>query len=218
MPKIPQSSISGFDRELKDQEIALLNSLNSPFRIQTFLDTVVYPAGERNRSVIEVLRERQAHCLDGGMFAAACLRRIGFPPLILDLIPEPGTDDDHVLALYKVEGCWGAVAKSNYSGLRFREPVFRTLRELVMSYFEDFFNTSAQKTLRAYTRPFSLAKFDRFNWFFDSRGVDAVEKYLKTLPSIPVINATQISKLNILDKRSVDAGCLGLNPEGVFHG
>jgi hypothetical protein len=217
MAKTSKQSIDNFENSLEVRERTLLDSLDSPYRIQAFLDSVLYPGGERNRSVLEVLRERQAHCLDGGLFAAACLRRIGFPALILDLLPELGTDDDHVLTLYIIDGCWGAVAKSNYSGRRFREPVYRNLRELVMSYFEDFFNTNAQKTLRGYTRPISLVRFDRFNWMTDARGVDRVEQYLKTLPFIPVISSKQAARLNTLDKRSVDAGQIGLNPEGVFR-
>ena len=190
--------------------------LKTPYQIQQFIDSIKYPSGERNRSMLEVLRERQAHCLDGGMFAAHCLRLIGFPPIILDILPEPGTDDDHVLALFRENECWGAVAKSNYSGLRFREPVYRGLRELVMSYFDDFFNTEGQKTLRAYTKPISLAAFDKYDWLMDARGVDKVEVYLKTLKKIPVISEQQANALNPLDKRSFEAGRLGLNPLGVY--
>ncbi len=209
-------SIPGFEELLNFQEKKLITSLDSPARIQAFLDTVQYPSGERNRNMLEVLREREAHCLDGGMFAAYCLRRIGYPPLILDILPEPGTDDDHVLAVFRVNGCWGALAKSNYSGLRFREPVYRSLRELVMSYFEDFFNTAGLKTMRAYTRPISLSRFDKYNWLVEGRGVDIVEKYLKTLKPIPVINQQQAAMLNPLDQRSFEAGRLGLNPQGVY--
>ena len=141
-----------FNSLLTPDERTLLDGLTTPFRIQQFLDTVQYPSDDRNRSVLNVLRERKAHCLDGGLFGAAALRWLGYPALIVDLLPEPNTDDDHILAIYRVDGHWGAVAKSNFVGLKFREPIHRNLRELVLSYFNDYFNTEGQKTLRGYTR------------------------------------------------------------------
>ena len=115
--------------------------MTTPRKIQDFLDTVAYEPEYFNRSPLRVLRERRGHCLDGAIFAAAALRRLGHPPLVLDLIPEPLMDDDHVLAVFRKNDAFGAVAKSNFTGLRYREPVFRTLRELIMSYFEDYFNS-----------------------------------------------------------------------------
>ncbi len=106
-----------------------------------------------------VLRERTAHCLEGAVFAAAALRVLGFPPLLLDL--EAVQDTDHVVAVFRSRGHWGAIAKSNFSGLRYREPVHRSLRELVMSYFEGYINLRGDRTLRAYSRPVDLARFDR---------------------------------------------------------
>ena len=100
--------------------------------------------------------------MEGALLAAAALRVQGFPPLLLDL--EAVRDDDHVLAVFKQHGHWGAIAKSNYSGLRFREPVYCNLRELAMSYFEHYYNLEAEKTLRAYSRPVNLGRFDRIGW------------------------------------------------------
>jgi len=125
-------------------------------------------------------------------------------------------DDDHVLVIYRVDGLWGAVAKSNYSGLRFREAVYRSLRELVMSYFEDFFNVDGIRTLRYHTRPINLKKFDRVDWMNNSAGVDWLEKYLKTAKLIPVIDSVQAARLSLMDTRSIEAGTLGLNPEGTY--
>jgi hypothetical protein len=85
-----------------------------------------------------VLRERTAHCLEGAVFAAAALRVLGFPPLLLDL--EAVQDTDHVVAVFRSRGHWGAIAKSNFSGLRYREPVYRSVRELIMSYFDGYIN------------------------------------------------------------------------------
>jgi hypothetical protein len=109
------------------------------------------------------------------------------------------------------------VAKSNYSGLRFREPVYRNLRELVMSYFEDFFNVNGVKTLRYYTRPINLKRLDRADWMNTSAGVDWIEVYLKSIKLVPLITAAQAALLSPMDQRSVAAGTLGINAEGTFH-
>ena len=142
---------SPFKVRLTSEQRGAWQSLTSPANIQAFLDTIPYSAEDANRSPLRVLQERQAHCLDGGLFAAAALRQLGHPPLIVDLLPDPGTDDDHVLAIFRRNGCFGAVAKSNFAGLRYREPVYRSLRNLVMSYFEVYFNVRGEKTLRSYT-------------------------------------------------------------------
>jgi hypothetical protein len=205
-----------FEKRLTSQDRILLDSLHTPADIQAFLDGLPYAAGERNRSALEVLRERQAHCLDGGLLAAAILRRLGYPPLILDLQPDPGQDDDHVLALFKIEGCWGAVAQSNYTGLRYREAIHRTLRELILTYFEDFYNPFARKTLRCYTRPINLTKFDSLGWMWSSAGVDAVEKYLKQAHLFPLLTPAQVKRLVDVEKQSFEAGRLGINEQGVF--
>ena len=144
-------------RELEEQMAAA--GLDSPVAIQAFLDAIPYSAEEVYRSPASVLRDRMGHCFDGALFAAAALRRLGHPPRIVDMIAV--RDDDHILAVYKRFGCWGAVAKSNYVGLRFREPIYRSLRELVLSYFELFYNVAGEKTLRAYTVPLDLSGFDR---------------------------------------------------------
>jgi hypothetical protein len=112
--------------------------IDTPSAIQDYLDSMPYIGEERDRSPLNVILDRQCHCLDGGFLGALLLWRIGHKPLLIDLVPERGTDDDHVLALYQVDGCWGAVAKSNYVNLGFREPVHKSLRELVMTNFEHY--------------------------------------------------------------------------------
>jgi len=206
-----------FNSQLTNEDRKLLDAMCTPADIQAFLDGIPYSAEEVNRSPLQVLRERQAHCLDGGLFAAAVLRCQGNPALILDLQPDPGQDDDHVLALFKIEGCWGAVAQSNYTGLRYREAIHRTLRELVLSYFEDFFNIYAQKTLRCFTRPINLRKFDHLGWMWSSAGVDAVEEFLKNVNLIPLINPVQESRLIAVEELSFQAGRIGINAQGVYQ-
>jgi hypothetical protein len=210
------NAMKAFEKALSDEERTFLQEMKSPALVQSYLDNVRYPSGERNRSPIEVLRQREAHCLDGGLFAASALRRIGYAPLIVDMQPDPGQDDDHVLALFQEFGCWGAVAKSNFSGLRFREPVYTSVRELVLSYFEVFFNLEKQKTLRFYTAPIDMEQFDHLHWMTESAGVDAMEVYLKTAELIPLFSPEQTRYFSEVDERSFRAGTLGINPEGMF--
>src|SRR5574339_1191365 len=119
--------------------------LKTPFLIQQYLDSLPYIGEERDRSPLHVMLDGQGHCLDGGFLAALCLWRIGFKPLLIDIVPDPDRDDDHVLALYQIEGRWGALAKSNYVNLGFREPVYKSLRELAMTYFEHYVSIHQQK-------------------------------------------------------------------------
>src|SRR5580692_10024433 len=133
-------------------ERAVFMRLRSPELIQRFVDDLGYnkeKGGETCRSPRRVLRDRTGHCMEGALFGAAALRLLGYPPLLLDL--EAVQDSDHVLAIFRRRGCWGALAKSNFTGLRYREPVYRTLRELVLSYFEHYFNLRREKTLRKYS-------------------------------------------------------------------
>jgi hypothetical protein len=162
-----------------------------------------------------VLRERIAHCLDGALFAAAALRRLGYPPLIVDLLPRD-RDDDHVLALYKQDGHWGAVAKSNFVGLRFREPVYRTLRELVMSYFEQYYNVEREKTLWGYSMPLNLKAFDKLNWMGSDEPLGAIVQRLAKMRRVPVLTETMIAGLSLVDERSYQSGLLGVNEAGLY--
>src|SRR4030066_1752723 len=162
----------------------VLHDLTTPPEIQAYLDSLPYVGEELNRSPLRVARDRQCHCLDGGLFGALALSHLGYPALILDLVPEPDMDDDHVLALFQRDGLWGAVAKSSFVGLRYRDPVYRSLRELVMSYFEPCYNVNAQKTLRAYTRPLHLSHYDRYGWVWSEAGVERVVARLYSLKPI----------------------------------
>jgi hypothetical protein len=204
-----------FTAALTPAERKLLARLRTPLAIQEFLDTVTYSTENRYRSPLTVLRERVGHCYDGGVFAAAALRRLGHKPQVLVLLPNR-RDDEHMLALYKVRGHWGAVAKSNFSSLRFREPVFRSVRELVMSYFEGYFNAAGEKTLRAYTAPLTLSRFDRQHWETDDAAMDLIADALDKGRKYPVLTPAQIRALTRADARSVAAGLLGSDEAGLF--
>jgi hypothetical protein len=209
-------SIEIFLEKLSDHERQTITSLQTPPHIQAYLDSIPYSAEERNRCPLNVLRDRQAHCLDGGLMAAAALRRIGYPPLLVDILPEAGQDDDHVLAIFQRHGRFGALAKSNFTGLRYRSPVYRSIRELVMSYFDVFFNIDGLRTLRAYTVTLDLSKMDRFDWMGSDAGADAVEEKFHGLRRFPIITGRIAAELIPLDKRSYDAGMLGSNPAGIY--
>ena len=205
-----------FEEHLDKQQLEIFSSLGSPVQIQAFLDEIPYSAENANRCPLSVLRDRVAHCLDGALFAAAALRRIGYPPLVVDIFPEAGMDDDHVLAIYKREGHFGAVAKSNFVGLRFREAIYRTLRELVLSYFEDYYNVNGQKTLRSYTLPLNLKAFDKVGWMWSDAGVDAIEQHLSQMRRILVLTPQMVADLSPVDRLSYEAGMLGINAAGLY--
>ena len=192
-------------------ERAVFRSLKSAEKIQQFLDhEIAYnkePDGPTCRSPRRVLRDRTGHCMEGAMFAAAALRMLGYPPLLIDL--ETVRDDDHVLAVYQRDSHWGSIAKSNYSGLRHREPVFRTLRELAMSYFEHYFNLRREKTMRRYSRPVNLARFDRIHWMTSEEPLWPIPDYLFVLPHRPVLTRAMERNLCKMDKRTFGAGRFG---------
>ncbi|MGB8213008.1 MAG: hypothetical protein WCE68_05565 [Anaerolineales bacterium] len=203
------NAILEFEERLPVSLQAVFRSLHSPAAVQAYLDSIPYKAEELDRSPLRVLADGQAHCLDGGIFAALALWRIGFRPLILDLVPAPASDDDHVLAVFQVDGLWGTLAKSNYPNLRYREPVHRSLRELVMTYFEFYFNLEREKTLRAYTRPLDLSRFQDPSWMWDEQGVKRISKRFYGLKPIPLISEKSAALLNVADERSYQAGTYG---------
>lgn len=205
------------ESHLTEAHRALLLGLDTPVKIQAYLDTTRYRAEYSNYCPLRVLSEGQAHCLDGALFGAAALRRLGYPPLLVDLFPDPGMDDDHVLAIFRTHGRWGAVAKSNFVGLRYREPVYQTLRELIMSYFEQFYNVNRVKTLRTYTLPLNLARFDRLGWEYTQEGADAIEKALLARKRHPLINAEMAAALTPVDDLTYRAGLLVANFEGLYQ-
>lgn len=201
---------------LPPAERELFLGLDSPFAVQRFLDGLPYSAEDANRCPLQVLRDRVAHCLDGALFAAAALWRLGHPPLILDLVPAPGRDDDHVLAVYRIDGHYGAVAKSNYVGLRFREPIHRTLRELALSYFEAFYNVEGEKTLRGYTRPLDLRR-EPADWLWTPAGADRVYQRLLRFVPIPLLTPAMAARLSPMDPLSYTAMMTGANPAGLYR-
>ena len=113
-------------------------------------------------------------------------------------------------------GCWGAVAKSNFVGLRFREPVYRTVRELVMSYFEQYYNLEREKTLRGYTGPLNLKRFDRLNWMTADETMERIAQRTDEIRRVMLIDAEMEKRLSPVDERSYQAGLIGSDPNGIY--
>src|SRR6266849_4404684 len=196
------NNISGFN----PAELRKLRSLKDPHGIQRFLDDMPYHLADTAWSPRRALHEQTAHCFEGAIFAAAALRVNGYPPLIFDL--EAERDTDHVVAIYCVDGHWGAIAKSNFTGCRYREPIYRSLRELALSYFEVYFNQLGERTLRSFSRPVQMRRFDHRNWMTTEKPVWFVAEYLLTISHTPLISRAQTKRLHRLDGRSFRAGCL----------
>jgi len=196
-------------QDFSAREQKILRSLTTPAKIQKFLDEkIAYntePGGDTCYSPRVVLRKRVAHCMEGAMLAAAALEFQGHPPLLVDL--EAVRDTDHVLAVYRVRGRWGAVGKSDYSGLRSREPVYRNIRELAMSYFEHFFNKAGEKTLRTYSRPVNLRRFDGIGWTTREECVWEIPNYLCDIPHTRIL--PRGARIAPMDRRLYVAGRYG---------
>ena len=209
------SAVEDFKQRLTKSERQLIAKLTTPRKIQDFLDGLPYSLETIYRCPLRVLRDRVAHCYDGALFGAAGLRFLGYPPLILNM-PAILHDDDHLLALYKRDGRWGAVAKSNFAGLRFREPIYVTLHELVMSYFEEFYNVERKKTMRAYTVPLNLKAFDRLNWMANDETLERIGERLDEIRQVRLLTRSMIARLSLVDERSYRAGLLGANKAGLY--
>lgn len=188
-------------------ELRRLRGLKHPYGIQQFLDAQPYHLADTAWSPRRVLRENTSHCYEGALFAAAALRVNGYPPLVIDL--EAEHDTDHVIAVFKHNGHWGALAKSNYTGCRYREPVYRTLRELALSYFEGYFNLRRERTLRTFSNPVNLARFDHRNWMTTEEPLWFIAEYLFTIRHFPLLKPQMAKLLHRVDERSFHAGCLG---------
>jgi len=197
-----------------NEEVTLLKRLSDPDKIQGFLDSLEYNPGYECRSPRWVIRKKSAHCFEGALFAAAAMQFTGHRPMIVDM--KAFNDDDHVIAVYKIDGYWGAVAKSNFTTLRFREPVYRSLRELVMSYFDFYFNIEGDKSLRSYSLPLDLSVYEKRQWSITDDDLEFIGDKLERMHHFPVINDKIIRNLYKASDSMLKAGLLGSNAEGLF--
>jgi hypothetical protein len=192
---------------LSPADVRTLRALKTPVQIQKFVDALTYQYADTAGSPQRVLRERKGHCMEGALVAAAALRFNGHPPLLMDL--EAVHDDDHVIALYQERGLWGGIAKSNFAGLRFRAPVYRTLRELALSYFEHYYNLRGERTLRRYSGPVSLMRLDRQCWMTSEDEVWCVAELLIAARHYELFPDKIARALPRVDRRSFEAGMHG---------
>jgi hypothetical protein len=162
-----------------------MRQFRKPSEVQQYLDKLTYRREGGARSPVVVEKTRRANCFDGAVYAAAALETLGHPPLIVDLVAK--NDDDHVIAVYR-SGGWGAIAKSNTTLLRSREPVYHSLRELVMSYFDAYFNTHGVRSLRSYSAPVDMRRFDTISWRTTDLPLGPVEDWLYHVRHYPLIN------------------------------
>jgi hypothetical protein len=201
--------------QLNSKEKKVFSRLTSPVKIQKFLDSLAYSDEERYRCPRSVLRDSKAHCYDGAMLAAAALQMIGYPPLLVEILPN-NRDDDHILAVFCHGKYWGAVAKSNFVGLRYREPVYRSLHELIMSYFESYFNIAGERTMLGYTAPLNLHRFNKLDWFIQDSTMDIIGEALNNIRKYRIMTPAMSRKLSCVDQRSYKAGLLGSKQSGLF--
>jgi len=195
------------DFGFEQTDVRTLRALRTPLLIQRHLESLPYHHANTAWSPRRVLQEGTAHCLEGAIFAAAALRVNGFEPLLLDF--EAVRDTDHVLAIYRVNGGWGAIGKSNFAFLRFRDPVYRSLRELAMSYFDGYCNLRGERTLRAFSRPVNLKRFDHLEWMTTAKPLWFIPDYLCHIRHTPLLSRSQENALTRLDQRSFHAGLTG---------
>ena len=188
-------------------DLRTLRGLKTPARIQKFVDGLEYQYADTAWSPQRVLRERKGHCLEGALLAAAALRVNGRPPLVMDL--EAVHDDDHVVAVYREGSLWGGIAKSNFAGLRFRAPVYHTVRELALSYFEHYYNLRGERTLRSYSRPVNLKRLDGKHWMTSEEDVWCVPELLIAARHYSLIPDKVARALPRVDRRSFEAGMHG---------
>jgi hypothetical protein len=196
------------------EEIEFLKTFTDTDKIQAFLDSIEYNPVYECRSPRWVIRKRSAHCFEGALFSAAALSFLGYKPLIVDM--KAYNDDDHVIAVFKQNGHWGAIAKSNFTSLRYREPVYRTIRELIMSYFDFFFNINGDKSLRSYSMPLNLEVYNSRNWMTTDEDLEYIGDKLESIRHIPVVNDAMIRNLKKASDSMLQAGLLGSNEAGLF--
>jgi hypothetical protein len=187
-------------------ELKILRRLDTPRKIQDFLETIPINFKEGTlMSPRRVLREHRAHCVEGALLAAATLWLRGEPPLLLDL-KSVERDFDHVVALFKRNGRWGAISKTNHAVLRYREPVYKNVRELAMSHFHEYFLDDGKKTMRSFSRAFDLRKFKRDNWLTSEKELWLIEHALDAAPHEQILNKTMIKELRKADPIEIKVG------------
>jgi hypothetical protein len=195
------------DLGLTRGEFAALERLSTPQKIQAFVNAIPINheiGGETVLSVQEVLRQRRAHCIEGAMFAAAALWVHGEPPLVMHLDCHE-SDFPHVITLFRRHGAWGAISKTNGAPLRYRDPIYRTLRELALSYFHEYSNRRGHKTLRSYSTSFDMRRLDPGDWITSKKSCWVAHDRITDLRHFPLISKRQeklLSKRDAFERKA----------------
>ena len=197
------------------REKKLLERLSTPDRVQTFLNELPYRCEDVFPAPVYVLRDGKAHCFDGALLAAAALRRTKFRSALVNL--RAINDDDHLLCVYTDGKTWGSVAKSNFPSLRGREKVYRSLRELVMSYFDTYCNLKRERTLRAFSLPIFISNLDS-SWEWKQSAVDKLGDRLVSRRHTNLLTRDQSRNLKLLDERSFRSQMVGVDLRGAYNG
>ena len=195
---------------LPPKQFKILKKLNTPVKIQTFLDKLPInfeKDGETFLSPLAVLKKRTCHCIEAAVLAALAMRVNGRPPLVLDLTAVRN-DFDHVIAVFQKGQQWGAISKTNHAVLRYREPVYNSIRELVMSYFHEYQDDYGHKNLRSYSLPVNLKRFDRLGWMTTYEDIDYIPEYLVKVKHYSILTRTQIRNLRMADPLEIQASRL----------
>ncbi len=192
------------DHGYTSSEKKLFKKLSTPQKIQDYLCKLPFNFEEREGTCMsprEVIRKKKADCVEGAIFAAAALEFQGHKPLLLDLrsIKKP-YDYDHVVAIFKVQGFFGAISKTNHSVLRYREPVYSSIRELVMSYFHEYFLTNGLKSLREYSDLLDLDHFNKISWRTTEKDLPEILIHLDKIKHHKILTPKQIKNLRKVDR------------------
>lgn len=192
---------------LTKEEESFLRKLSTPIKIQDYLDAIPFnheKGGETCMSPRRVLRAEKAHCIEGGMLACVALLLQGRKPLLLNLKVDK-RDDDHVVALFQENGYWGAISKTNHAVLRYRDPVYKTIRELAMSYFHEYFLVAnGEKTMKGYSAPINLRRFGT-KWITKEDDLWDIAEVIydaKHTPAIPEENKKFIKSATELEQKA----------------
>ncbi len=193
---------------LTKKEEKLLRGLDTPKKIQDFLNKIPINFDYKKDTCMSprmVLKKNKCHCIEGALVAALALRLQGRKPLIVDLTAN-NEDFDHVIAVFQENGFWGAITKTNHGVLRYREPVYKTVRELVMSFFHEYFDNKGRKNLRSYSNPIDLSRFDYLDWMTPEEDVWFIPDYLVKVKHHKILNKKQIKNLRKADKIEIEIG------------
>jgi hypothetical protein len=194
-------------KNFSEKEIKFLKKLNTPGKVQDYLNTLKFnfeKKGETLKSPLRTLREKNAHCFEGAMLGAYILSLHGFPPLVLHL-KTTKDDYDHVVAPFEIDGLWGALSKTNHAVLRYREPIYKNIRELTISYFHEYFLDNGKKTLREYSVPLNLNSCKK-DWAYSEKDLWYIDKKLDKIKHFKILNSKQMGSLRKADGVEIQAG------------